>query len=335
MKKQSKLIVMMVLALLFLALALLFTPRILEWKAAQEQTGTDLSFKYFPVTVDPANKTITEKDEVNAFLADQHSLFGTVIVSDVGNYFWNAIEKVAIAINNTPWYQNVASVSGRFITITPGMRKEQVAATFGDTLGWTSKERQAFMTPIGKESLPLSEGSFSPGLYQVTSHMSPIEVQTMVNDRFDNDVLSHYGTSTQKIVPLDQALTIASLIQRETISTDGMRLLSGIIWNRLFKGMDLQIDSTLQYAKANKTGETSWWPAVTPNDKYIVSPFNTYMHNGLPPAPISNPSVNAILAALNPINTSCLYYFNDQQGVFHCSDTYAEHLSLLKKYYGN
>ena len=74
MKKQSKLIVMMVLALLFLALALLFTPRILEWKAAGEQTGTDLSFKYFPVTVDPANKTITEKDEVNAFLAD-HSNF--------------------------------------------------------------------------------------------------------------------------------------------------------------------------------------------------------------------------------------------------------------------
>ena len=88
-------------------------------------------------------------------------------------------------------------------------------------------------------------------------------------------------------------------------------------------------------AKANKTAGGNWWPNVLPADKYIKSPYNTYMYKGLPPSPIANPSVAAILAALNPVKTDCLYYFNDREGNFHCSSTYAEHVKLLKKYYGN
>ena len=147
------------------------------------------------------------------------------------------------------------------------MRKEQVANTFGDTLKWNSKQKKEFITPIGSSTLPLAEGSFTPGLYSVMMGMTPGEAQAIINERFSDEVLAHYGTATQKIVPLNEALIIASLIQRETVSTDGMRLLSGIMWNRLFLGMNLQIDSTLQYAKANKSTVTSWWPKVVPNDK--------------------------------------------------------------------
>lgn len=335
MKKRTKILAIVVIAAIFLLLAILSTPRILVWKIEHEQGYKNGTFRYFPVTVDPKTKTITESDEVNTFLADQHSLLGTTVESDVGKRLWNIIKNVAITINNSPWYENIASVSGRFVSIKPGMRKEQVAAAFGDALKWNNKQKRTFITATSGASLPFEEGSFSPGLYSVSIGMAPEEVQTMVNNRFSNDVLSHYATSTEEKVPLNETLIIASLIQRETISNDGMRLLSGIIWNRLFKDMDLQIDSTLQYAKANKSNVSSWWPAITPNDKYISSPFNTYQHNGLPPAPISNPSVEAILAALNPIKTSCLYYLNDKQGSFHCSDTYADHLSLLEKYYGN
>ena len=334
MKKQSKLIAIIVLALIFLAMVLFSTPRILEWKAAEVQVYYSVKFKYFPVTVNPKTKTINENEQVNAFLANQHSLLGAA-AADAEIHFWRIFESIAIAINNSPWYQNVAGAGGHFVTIQPGMRKEQVANAFGDALDWNSKQKQAFISAKAGASLPLVEGSFAPGLYSVFPNMTPGEVQTMVNDRFFSDIQSHYSSSTEEMVPLDEALIIASLIQRETVSTDGMRLLSGIIWNRLFKGMNLQIDATLQYAKANKTSEQSWWPRVAPNDKYIASPFNTYMNNGLPPAPISNPSVEAILAALNPVKTTFLYYFNDQQGNFHCSNTYAEHLALLKQYYGN
>ena len=147
-------------------------------------------------------------------------------------------------------------------------------------------------------------------------------------------MLSHYSTTTAAVVPLTDALTIASLIQRETIGTTDMRLVSGIIWNRLFADMNLQIDSTLQYAKANTTTAVSWWPRVVPADTSRRSSYNTYRNPGLPPTPIANPSVAAVLAALNPIQTPCFYYFNDQAGNIHCTNTYAEHVALLKKYYG-
>ncbi len=97
--------------------------------------------------------------------------------------------------------------------------------------------------------------------------------------------------------------------------------------------MNLQVDATLQYAKANTKDTNEWWPDVVPKDKYIKSPYNTYLHKGLPPTPIANPSVGAILAALNPIETPCLYYFNDKKGEFHCSKTYKEHVALIRKYY--
>ena len=109
-----------------------------------------------------------------------------------------------------------------------------------------------------------------------------------------------------------------------------MRLISGIIWNRIFKGMKLQMDATLQYVKGN---EADWWPQVTPDDKNIPSPYNTYLHTDLPPTPISNASLAAITAAYNPIKTSCLFYIHDKKGNIHCSATYVGQLANIKKYY--
>ncbi|MFA6414815.1 MAG: endolytic transglycosylase MltG, partial [Candidatus Paceibacterota bacterium] len=105
-------------------------------------------------------------------------------------------------------------------------------------------------------------------------------------------------------------------------------------WNRLFINMNLQIDATLQYVKADASAAQGWWPKVVPADRFRKSAYNTYLHPGLPPTPIASPSVAAILAALNPRETSCLFYFHDANRQFHCTDTYAEHVALLKKYYG-
>jgi UPF0755 protein len=335
MKKHGKKIGVMFLFLVLLVGVVFLFPQILAWTVeyGQERVISEAP-QQFPVTVDPKNKIINEDEQVNAFLADNHSLFGAA-VANTGNALWNIFEKIAIGIANAPWYQNIASASGRFVTITPGLRKEQVASAFANTLGWDSKQKKEFITPSGQTSSPLLEGSLAPGVYFVPLGTTPEAVQAMVNERFSKDVLSHYGTSTREVLPINDALIIASLIQRETIGTDGMRLISGIMWNRLFTNMNLQVDATLQYVKANSRAGGTWWPNVLPADKYIKSPYNTYLHGGLPPAPIANPSVAAILAALNPIETPCLYYFNDKAGDFHCSVTYAEHTKLLKKYYGN
>ncbi|MFA6408440.1 MAG: endolytic transglycosylase MltG [Candidatus Paceibacterota bacterium] len=287
----------------------------------------------FPVTVDSKNKTIVEDAQVNAFLESPSSPLQAA-AGNTGETLWEIFAWVAKTINGAPWYQSIAAAGGRFVTITPGMRKEQVADAFAKTLSWNATQKKEFMLATTSSQLPFLEGSFSPGTYVVSTGTTPGDARSLVNDRFTQDVLEHYGTTTAEMVPLDEALIIASLIQRETIGTADMRLVSGVIWNRLFAGMNLQIDATLQYAKANTPETSKWWPKVVPADTRRKSPYNTYLHQGLPPTPIANPSVAAIVAALNPIQTSCLFYFNDNAGDIHCTDTYAQHVALLKKYYG-
>ncbi len=320
------------LSLSILGSAMFSFPLILAFtvKTAEQKPPSPI---LFPVTVDPEDKTIAENPAVDNYL-DNSTFQLQAAAENTGGIFWKIFEDIAIAISNMSLYQNIAAVnSNHFIFINPGLRKEQVAELFAKELGWNNKQKQEFLTPIAGSNLPLTEGSFFPGLYVVDDSTTPEQVQALFNQQFSNQVLSHYGASTSKIVPLNEALTMASLIQRETIGTDDMRLVSGILWNRLFDGMKLQVDSTLQYAAADSQDTSSWWPDVTPRDKYIKSVYNTYLNSGLPPAPIASPSVDAILAALNPIKTDCLYYFNDRSGNMHCSATYAEHLKLLKQYY--
>lgn len=301
--------------------------------AITENEAIPPRFEEFPVTVDPKNKVIIEDPRVNAYLAGPDSPL-VAGVGGLGGTLRDIFAWIATSISDASWYQGVASVEGRLVTIAPGLRKEQVAAAFGKVLSWTEAEKKAFMTAPEASMLPLIEGSFSPGVYLVDTDMSPSEAQALVNDRFTKQILSRYGTTTAAMVPLDDAIRIASLIQRETIGTADMRLVSGVIWNRLFKGMNLQIDATVQYAKANSKSVASWWPKVLPADTRRRSPYNTYLNPGLPPSAIANPSVAAILAALNPIDTPCFFYFNDEEGNILCTNTYPEHVALLKKYYG-
>ena len=316
---------------------LLSFPTILTYEAKRTQEHAFSAMDaQFPVTVHPVEKSIIEDPQVEAYLDRP----GSPLQAAVGNV-WGVLADLfaalAVSIADSPWYERLAGAAGstdRLISLSPGMRKEQVAANFANVLHWTLAQKKEFLTPSPYSSLPLIEGSFPPGLYALSKDTTPKMAQALINDRFSKEVLARYGTSTAQIVPLQDALTIASLIEREAGGPEDRRIISGIIWNRLFSGMHLQIDATLQYAKANALSSGSWWPRLYPADQFRKSPYNTYLHAGLPPAPIANPSIASVLAALNPRKTSCLFYFHDALGGFHCSETYAEHVSLLKKYYG-
>ncbi len=283
----------------------------------------------FPLGVDPVHKTINENAAAAVLFSDQATPLQAA-AAGTGDFF----EKLSQIIASSGLYQTVAAAGDvpQVVTINPGLRKEQVAALFAQTLGWNSNTQKMFLElpPISNQDL--NDGTITPGDYAVDDGTSVVAVQTEVRNQFEDTILSRYTPAIQKVVPLNEGLTIASILERETSDPGEMRIISGIIWNRIFDGMKLQMDSTLQYAKA--TGKGSWWPPVVPADKYIDSPYNTYQNLGLPPGPIAEPSVAAVLATLNPVNTSCLYYFHDSNGIFHCSDTYAGQVALLKKYYG-
>lgn len=279
----------------------------------------------FPVGVDTERKAIVEDAAVATFF-EEH------IADEEGTptaWFRKTLGRLALS----GIYQNLASLSQRTLVIQPGERKEQIAQHFGKILGWTPEEKDTFLTLVVGSDPAIEEGKFFPATYTVGRTASPEEVAYLVLSTFNTEVRSRYSEEVAAQVALPDALTIASLLEREAYDFTDMREISGVIWNRLFAGMKLQIDATLQYAKGTESKEM-WWPTPRPADKYIDSAYNTYIHEGLPPTPIASPSLAAILAALNPVKTDCMYYFHDKKAGFHCSETYEEHVALLKEYYG-
>lgn len=282
----------------------------------------------FPVSVDPERKEIIEDPTVDTFLREHVASNASPRHSRL-TWYRKAVAKLALF----SWYQNLASPMSRILVVESGERKEQVVDNFGDILKWDTSEREEFLTLITSSTPVIDEGKFFPANYVVSKDATPADVAPLLLTRFNDEVLLRYTDEVRERVPLEDALTLASLLEREAYDFNDMRQISGVIWNRLFADMHLQIDATLQYVKGENPNQP-WWPRVVPNDKYIESPYNTYENAGLPPAPIANPSLDAIVAALNPRKTDCMYYFHDREGEFHCTPTYEEHVALLKQYYG-
>lgn len=315
------------LVLLLIGFGILSLPNILrnEVQLASEEPAKPP----FPVTVDPVNETIIEDPNVDALFGEE-----TESLSAAASVAGSAIIWLANAVTSIPGYSQIAGSDIAFVEVKSGYRQEEVARSFGLALGWTKAEQAAFLKQLQETEPELLEGEAVPGMYMVSSAANASYVQELLSDRFERDVASRYSPEAEAVLPLNDVLTIASMLQRETRDPAEMRLISGIIWNRLWKGMNLQIDATLQYAKASTTNTKSWWPTPVPKDKYIKSPYNTYQNEGLPPGPIASPSTEAILAALNPKKTDCIFYFHDRKGNMHCSEDYEGHVRLLKKYYG-
>ncbi len=301
-------------------------------------SGSDIALKEvrtlpepFPVGVDPDEKVIAELPHIEEFLDTEltRTTEETIGSGIEVSFLRKAIAKLALF----DWYQNLAAGTGRVLVIQPGERKEQIAMNFAKILNWTEEDKRMFLVSVVSSDPVLLEGKFAPGTYLVADDATPDTVAQLVANRFNAEIFSRYPRTVDAQVPLHDALTIASLLEREAYDFEDMRHIAGVIWNRLFIDMHLQIDATLQYAKGTDAPKT-WWPVPVPKDKYIESPYNTYQNSGLPPTPIANPSVDAVLAALNPRETDCMYYFHDKESKFHCTETYEDHVTELKKYYG-
>ncbi len=126
-------------------------------------------------------------------------------------------------------------------------------------------------------------------------------------------------------------LILASLLEKEVSGLNDQKLVAGIILKRISKNMLLQVDATVVYAKCD--GEFLNCPRLTANDFKIDSPYNTYKYKGWPPTPISNPSLQSIITALNPQNSDYLFYLSDpqtQKTIF--SQTFEEHSAKRANY---
>jgi UPF0755 protein len=217
----------------------------------------------------------------------------------------------------------------KYVSVIDGMRKEEIAERIGKVLEWDPTKIAEFKNenPI----CPLSgrEGYLASGNYLIKKDTEIQTIHEEMEQKFLENLEKLKTKNGDNILNFDQVITIASLIQREAAGKKDMRLISGIIWNRLFIGMPLQIDATLQYVKGD---DGKWWPRVNSEDKDIDSPYNTYKNEGLPPGPIASPGIAALEAAMNPAETDCIFYLHDRSKNIHCSDTYKGHLENINRY---
>ena len=212
----------------------------------------------------------------------------------------------------------------KWIILVPGLRVEQTAEKLAKKFGWSSEKTKEFLDDA-------REGYMFPDTYLLNTDYSGKEFAQRMTSNFNE----HFDAQMQKDllaqdVRNDTAIKIASLIERESGGDSDRAEIAGIIWNRLNKGMKLEIDATVQYALGKPD---NWWRSVTGSDiRSTDSPYNTYNVNGLPPAPICSPSLSSIKAAVYPAETDCFYYLHDVNKQIHCVRTYEEHLQNIEKF---
>lgn len=221
----------------------------------------------------------------------------------------------------------------KWIVIPPGLRKEEIAELLAKSLGWSNNQKQKWITTYTTLKFDYIEGVYSPDTYLIPVDEAPLEVASRITAKFNEKFAPYIPQFNAQNVKWTTGLTFASIVQREAANTADMPLIAGILWNRLDRGMMLNVDATLQYVRGD-IGKGFWAP-ITVADKQLDSPYNTYKYKGLPPHPIANPGIAAIEATLNPTKTDCLYYLHDSKRATHCAVTYEEHLDNIEKYLKN
>ncbi len=214
-----------------------------------------------------------------------------------------------------------------WITILEGWRVEEIAESL-ESQDLDSFDAQEFIA-IAEDS----EGMLFPDTYLVPREMSTENIYSMLINTFERKVtqgLAEEISSSQR--DFNDVLIMASLVEREARDFEQMRTVAGILWNRIDIGMALQVDATLQYVTGYNSLQKTWWAPPTAAQKKEDSLFNTYMHPGLPPRPISNPSLDAITATLEPQVTNDLFYIHANNGKMYSAATLEEHNANINQY---
>ena len=226
------------------------------------------------------------------------------------------------------------------LRVVEGWRREQIAealaasASFAgisaDFLALTVPDRPRGAFSFLSDLAPGAslEGYLFPDTYLVRPTATAADILDKMLSNFEARLPAGYRQQlAARGLTMMQAITVASLIEREAVVDDERPVIASVIYNRLAAGQRLEIDAATQYV-LGQPGE--WWPRLEGLDlRSIDSPYNTYAVEGLPPGPVANPGLSSILAAANPAETDYLYYraLCDGSGRHAFAATYDEHLA--------
>ncbi|MFJ2815208.1 endolytic transglycosylase MltG [Streptomyces sp. NPDC087294] len=223
----------------------------------------------------------------------------------------------------------------RTLVIPEGWRAGQVYDAVDKTLalpaGSTRKslDKAGLKLPNDAEGNP--EGYLFPATYPLPEKATPESLlSSMVetaNKRFNGAPIA--AGAQRNAMNVYQAVTIASIVQAEAATRADMGKVARVVFNRLERGMPLQMDSTINYGLNRSTLKTS------ESDTRIDSPYNSYQRMGLPPTPIDNPGEEAMRAAINPTPGDWLYFVTVKPGDTRFTANYDEHLRNVDEFNAN
>lgn len=189
-----------------------------------------------------------------------------------------------------------------------------------------AKSLPEFNTNRFIENTEKLEGKLFPDTYFIPVTYNDKDLLELMLNTFETKISDLKPQIDEHVLSLNEILVLASIIEREANDLESMKLISGILQNRLKINMALQADASIEYILEKPLSE------LTPEDLKIDSPYNTYLYSGLPPTPIGNPGLDSIKAVLEPTPSNYFYYITDDEGAFHYAETYREHLINIEKY---
>ena len=243
---------------------------------------------------------------------------------------WNRFSTGRYELEGSYSYDSLLSKIARGIqdpvsvTIIPGSTEERIARRIVDTFKFDSTgfynqlNDTLFLDEMDIERKDLL-GRLYPDTYSLYWTSTPEAVVRRILNEFDRSIVeSHRIAIEESGRTVNEIVTLASIVEWEATNEDEKDKISGLYWNRLNRGMRLQADPTVNFAVEERR-------RLLYEDYEVDHPYNTYMNDGLPPGPITNPSYSSIMAALNPAEHDYLFMVASPDGSHVFSKTFEEH----------
>jgi UPF0755 protein len=229
------------------------------------------------------------------------------------------------------------------VTIPEGWRAEQIAEMLAQEVGVDGNEFLSLVQggPFDYEFLQnrppevTLEGFLFPDTYLLPVQPTAFDIIERMLANFDQRFTAQMRqAAVEQEMTIYQVVTLAAIVEREAVVPEERPIIAGVFLNRLGEGMNLDSCPTVQYALGYQEDTGQWWktPLTLEELDRVNSPYNTYLHQGLPPGPICNPGLASMLAVLEPVETDYLYFLAKGDGSHAFATTFEEHLQNQQKY---
>ena len=205
------------------------------------------------------------------------------------------------------------------VTLPEGLTIAQMAKIFSEKMPGFEESKFAKLAKG-------QEGYLFPDTYFFFRNTTEEDIFKTLSKNFNSKTESLQKETTTSNRNFKETVVMASLLEKEASNAEDKRIISGILWKRIKLDIPLQVDSVFLYL-LNKSSSD-----LTLDDLKLDSPYNTYLHRGLPSAPIGNPGLNSIEAALYPKASDYLYYLHDKDGLVHYARSFEEHKANKQKF---